>query len=152
MRSKPLFPSILTILSALLATAEPAAAQSQFALFGRQQTAFPETMLLPILIDRSNAPVGWILSHRNRQSGGETPDHELQSRTLFNTSQPLESDIVSWEILRTRNDRCYVEGNSPCPDLIRVSKVPKGFVAVPQQAWVAEGETQKIYIVPAGVS
>ena len=138
-------------LAAFLATAASAAAQTDIVPPGIFRTAPPESMLLRIRVDGAAGPAGWILSHRNRLSGAETPDHEIRSRTVERASETADPGRIAWEITRTRNDRCPARRDTPCPDFIRILRVPDGFIAVPQEAWVGEGEMLRIYIVPAGM-
>ena len=139
------------VLTVLLATATPAAAQTDFVPPGIQRTAPHESMLLRIRVDGAASPAGWIISHRNGLSGPDTPDHETQSQTVELASETADSGLIVWTITRTRNDRCEAHQDAPCPDLIRIVRVPDGFMAVPQEAWAGEGEVLEIYIVPAGM-
>lgn len=59
--------------------------------------------------------------------------------------------VISWEIIRTRNNACVEETGSACPDMLRILSVPEGYMAVPESAWVDEGSGLEILIVPNGI-
>ena len=135
----------------LLATVAPAMAQTDFAAFDTQRYVPPETMLQQIRVDGGPGSSGWILTHRNRLTGAETPDEEVESRTVEHPFNNGARSLIAWTITRTKNDRCPERQKAPCPDFVRIVAVPDGFLAVPQEAWVGEGDVLFIYIVPAGM-
>jgi len=129
------------------------AQQHQPALAAPAHTV-PEAIVLPIRFDGTlSRPTGWVLSYRNGLLGAEAPDREVGSRRVaVQGPKGGQADgVVSWEIVRTRNDGCASSTGGPCPDIIRVLAVPDGFMAVPAELSVEEGATRRILIVPAGI-
>ena len=136
---------------AVLVATTSADAQADFNAPGHQRTILPESMLLSIRVEGAASPTGWILSHRNSLSGANIPDHETQSRTVVLDPETEGTGRIVWTINRTRNNRCPEKFPTSCPDHIRIIMVPNGFIAVPEEAWINEGEVLSIYIVPAGI-
>lgn len=138
----------------LIVAANVVAAQEAWSPVPTEQANLPEVILLPMKIDgRTMAGGGWSLSYRNGLRGSDFPDHEAESRNVtFRDHNGKEvSTTVSWEIVRTQNNQCADRAKELCPDLIRMLSVPNGFVAVPESAWVNEGSSFRILIVPAGI-
>ena len=119
-----------------------------------KQRSLPESILIPLSHNGQKMPNGgWILSYRNGLQGPEAPDREVQIRevTFGDGALASISSEISWEILRIRNDECVEDGEDPCPDRIRVLSVPEGFMAVPEDIWIGEGRSIRIFIVPEGI-
>ena len=115
---------------------------------------FPEAILLPIRFDGIALPqAGWILSYRNGLRRPDAPDREIQARRVRapGSGGDLTDGLISWEVVRTRNNGCASAAGGPCPDTISVLSVPDGFVAVPAVRSVDEGATLQILIVPSGI-
>lgn len=144
------------LLVGIALTAIPAAGLAQDHLHDFAAPAFelPETILVPIRFEGAIAPqAGWVLTYRNDLRGAKTPDREIEARRVRSPGPDSDSidGLISWEIVRTRNDSCSSRTNGPCPDTIRVLSVPDGFIAVPEALSVEEGAVLKIHIVPAGI-
>lgn len=111
----------------------------------------PEAILLPLKHEgKLAAGGGWVLSYRNGLTGTDQPEREAQSRyvTHSDRANTPTTSLISWEITRTPNNLCP---EAACPDMIRIIAVPDGFIAIPESAWIEEGETLRTYIVPAGI-
>lgn len=119
-----------------------------------ERSAFPEAILVPKRLDgQILINGGWSLIFRNAKRGPKAPDHEVQSRMVAvkGAGNNTAFQLISWEITRTQNNRCPSHDRLPCPDEIRVLALPEGFMAVPRRAWVEEGQTLHIHIVPDGI-
>lgn len=147
-------PAAAWILSQSLAG--PASAQGNDVTVGIPiPSHFPEAILVPIRssIDPGGTG-GWILTFRNQLSGPDTPDREVETRTITTAGTggaPVVA-VIAWAITRTRNDRCAQQTGKGCPDTIEILSVPAGFIAVPKSATVEEQAVQRIFIVPEGIS
>lgn len=124
-------------------------AQDNLPSFPNRAQALPETILVPIKRPGKHRPAGWALAYYNGFSGPDVPDREVLSRNVMTTNRAgmPASGVISWEIVRTPNNRCA----ESCPDIIRVLAVPDGFMAFPTGSSVEEGAGLRIIIAPAGV-
>lgn len=140
----------LVTLSILITMGTPSFAQDELKLYLEPRFIPPEAVLIPIQSDGHSESRRWRLSYHNRLTGSETPDSLIETRVvLLNNDNGRPSfGIVSWKIVRTRNDQCVQATGSSCPDMIHVLTVPEGYLAIPDDAWVDEGDTLQILIVP----
>jgi hypothetical protein len=121
--------------------------------FAGPRFAPPETMLVPMNSSaQSTSPSGWQLLYKNGLHGPEDPVLVTETRTvtLGVTNGRTTTGLISWQIFRTRNDTCAGATTRQCPDRFQVLSVPEGFIALPESAWVEEGEGLRVFIVPAG--
>lgn len=124
-------------------------------IYAKQSVRLPETILVPMKLFREEPGYsGWILTYQNTPSGEETPDREHQSRsvTVRNSQGELTTAQISWEILRTSNDKCETHADEQCFDSIRILEVPEGFLTTPGFGDVPGGQGLRLFIVPAAAA
>ena len=145
--------SVLSMAAIALTTATNASsADDAYAPVSAIRTVSPETILVPLKVNGSlGADGGWILTYSNALSDTDVPDREVQSRrvTFVDHTGSGVSSLISWEITRTQNNKCATHALKLCPDMLRVLKLPDGFLAVPESVWVDEGSSVRVKIVPA---
>lgn len=138
----------------MLVSAGPTGAQTVPTVVAGPRYVPPEAMIIPFNADgQSVAGDGWLLLYHNEQLGSQAPNIVIDSRrvTLRVDKESKPDGVITWKIVRTRNDSCVSATVQSCPDKIEILSVPDGFRAFPESAWVDEGHGIQIYIVRAGI-
>lgn len=139
----------LVTLSTLITIGTPSFAQDELKMYLEPRFTPPEALLIPVHSEGQAGSRKWRLSYHNGLTSSDTPDTMIETRVVpLNTDDGRPSfGIISWKIIRTRNDLCVQTTGSSCPDMIQVLTVPEGYLAIPDGASVNEGDTFQILIV-----
>ena len=114
-----------------------------------------EVSLHPMVVGESNAvvPFSWELFYTNMLTH---PSTSLQAGSFEITLRDGRPEQIVWQLRRTSNAVCSNlrgGGAKPpevCADTIRVVP-PEGYIAIPDEATVLEGDSLRILIIPATI-
>lgn len=137
----------------LAAVGGPSTAQDVSTAFLAPRFVAPEAILIPIGSPQQPTALSWRLAYHNGLRGPDAPDVLVEKRDVLvrgDDGRPA-TGVISWKIIRTRNDTCLAATGSACPDMLQIMSLPKGYMAVPESVWVEEGDGFQIHIVPNGV-